>query len=246
MFGWLFPRKKLHTPVNLGDLVTDMHSHLIPGIDDGSPDMETSIELIRGLHKLGYKKLITTPHISSDMFRNNPEIIDEGLQKVKQSLIKENIQIELVAAAEYLIDDGFETLLTENRLQTLSGKYLLIELPYFHIPPNLYEITFELQIKGFKIILAHPERYLYWYHDFGKYEELKNRGVYFQLNILSLTGHYSPESKKLAEKMIDVGMIDFLGTDLHNKYYYEMLEKSRVEPYLEKALKSGRILNHLL
>jgi protein-tyrosine phosphatase len=246
MFGRLFSRNKLNAPVDLGDLVTDMHSHLIPGIDDGSPDMQTSIELIRKMQEMGYKKLITTPHISSDLFKNNAAIIEAGLQKVREAIARENIDIELVAAAEYLIDDGFEILLAENRLSTLSEKYLLIELPYFHLPPNLYEITFELQIKGYKIVLAHPERYLYWYHDFVKYEELKNRGIYFQLNILSLTGHYSPESKKLAQKMIDAEMIDFLGSDLHNKYYLEMLEKSRYEPYLEKALKSGRIINHLL
>jgi protein-tyrosine phosphatase len=246
MFGKLFSRKKLSDPVVLGDLVTDMHSHLIPGIDDGSPDLQTSVELIRKMQNLGYKKLITTPHISSDLFKNNPEIINEGLIKVHEALKQENIKIELTAAAEYLIDDGFETLLAENRLTPLSGKYLLIELPYFHLPPNLYEITFELQIKGYKIILAHPERYLYCFNDFGKYEELKNRGIYFQINILSLTGYYSPESKKLAEKMIDAEMVDFLGSDLHNKYYMEMLEKSRYEIYLEKALKSGRIINHLL
>jgi protein-tyrosine phosphatase len=246
MFGKLFSKKKLHVPVDLGLLATDMHSHIIPGIDDGSPNMETSIELVRGMQQLGYKKLITTPHISSDMFKNNPENISQGLNKLKQALLKEKINIELVAAAEYLVDDGFIDLLENNQLLPLSRKYILIELPYYHVPPNLYELTFELQIKGFKIVLAHPERYLYWYDEFDKYEELKNRGIYFQANILSLTGHYSPEAKKLAEKLIDADMIDFLGSDLHNLHYLEILKKARHEIYLDKLLKSGRIINHLL
>ncbi len=246
MFSALFKRKRLKYPVSLNRLVVDLHSHLIPGIDDGSPDMETSVKLIKEMRDLGYKKLITTPHISSNIFRNNPEIIDTGLSALQARLAKEKINVKIEAAAEYLIDDGFETLLKENMLKTFSNNYILIELPYFHLPPNLYDVTFELQIKGYKIMLAHPERYLYWYNDMCKYEELKDRGIFFQLNMISLTGHYSPQVKKNAEKLIDAQMIDFLGSDLHNFYYLELLKKSRYAIYMEKAIESGRIKNHLL
>lgn len=246
MFGNLFKKKKLSYPVDLGRLVTDMHSHLIPGIDDGSPNMDTSVKLIKGMQNLGYKKLITTPHISTDIYKNNPEVIQQGLLKLRNRLEEENIDIEIVAAAEYLLDDGFETLLSENQLLTFGNKHVLVELPYFHIPPNLYEITFELQIKGYKIILAHPERYLYWYNDFNQFKALKDRGIYFQMNMISLTGHYSVEVKKMAEKLVDNEMIDFLGSDLHNAFYLEILKKTRYEIYLEKVMKSGAIQNHLL
>jgi tyrosine-protein phosphatase YwqE len=242
----LFKKKKLDYPVSFKGLKADMHSHLIPGIDDGSPDMKTSLFLIREMKQLGYQKLITTPHISSDLYKNNPEIIQKGLLALQNRLKQEKIDIIIEAAAEYLIDDGFESLLNNNNLTTFSNKFLLIELPYFHLPPNLYDITFELQIKGYKIMLAHPERYLYWFNNMSKYEELKDRGVYFQLNMISLTGHYSQEVKKMAEKLIDARMIDFLGSDLHNPHYLEILKKSRYEIYLEKALMSGKIQNHTL
>ncbi len=246
MFGKLFSRKKLKEPVDLRGLKTDMHSHLVPGIDDGAPDMETAISLIKQFARLGYKKLITTPHISSDIFKNNPQIIQEGLYGVKKVLEQENINIKIEAAAEYLIDEGFSNLLVKGELQTFGDKYILIELPYFNAPPNLYDITFELQIKGYKIILAHPERYLYWYGELHRFEELKDRGIYFQMNMLSLSGHYSGEVRKMAEKMIDADMIDFLGSDMHNSYYMDLLMKTLREPYLKKIVDSGKLLNHQL
>jgi protein-tyrosine phosphatase len=246
MFSSLFGRKKLKDPLDLGVLGADMHSHLIPGIDDGSPTMEASIMLVKGMKALGYRKLITTPHIGSDIYKNTPEIIQHGLEQLNSKLAQEKVDIQVEAAAEYLMDDGFATLLTENRLITFGNNYVLLELPYFNLPPNLYELTFELQIKGFKIILAHPERYLYWYNDFKKFEELKDRGIYFQLNMISLSGHYSPEVKKMAEKLTDAGMVDFLGSDLHNAYYLEVLRKTTYEIYLEKLLNSGKLLNHTL
>jgi protein-tyrosine phosphatase len=246
MFGNLFKKKKLSVPVDLSDLVVDMHSHLIPGIDDGSPNMETSISLIKEMQALGYKKLITTPHIGSDIYKNTTDIIQQGLVSLQQRLREEKIDMEIVATAEYLVDDGFEALMNGNKLQTFSKNFLLIELPYFHLPPNLYELTFELQIKGYKIILAHPERYLYWYNDINKYQELKNRGIYFQLNMISLAGHYSSEVKKMAEKLIDADMIDFLGSDLHNLHYLDVLKKTRYEIYLEKVMNSGKIQNQIL
>lgn len=246
MFGNFFKPKKLKHPVDISGLITDMHSHLIPGIDDGSPDMDTSLTMIREMKSLGYRKLITTPHINSDIYPNTPEIVQKGVNLLNEKLREENIRITIEAAAEYMIDDGFEKLFQKGLLQTFSNNYLLVELPYYQAPPNLYELTFDLQIKGYRIMLAHPERYLYWINDFKKFEDLKNRGVYFQMNINSLTGYFSKEVKKQAEKLIDADMIDFLGSDLHNLNYLQLLKNSLFEPYLEKVIKSGSIQNHLL
>lgn len=246
IFDKLFGKKKLKSPADISGLVNDMHSHLIPGIDDGSPDLETSIELIRQMKTLGYQKLYTTPHISNDIFKNTPEVIRLGLEKVRNRLEQEQIDIKIEAAAEYLIDDGFENLMKDNALITFGDKFLLIELPYFNVPRNLYELTFELQVKGYKIILAHPERYLYWYNEPKQFEELKDRGLLFQLNMISLTGHYGMEVRKLAEKLIRAGMIDLLGSDLHNPVYLGLLKKSLYEPLLQDLLNSGKIQNHLL
>lgn len=246
MLGNLFKPRKLRHPVDISGLITDMHSHLIPGIDDGSPDMDTSLTLIREMKALGFRKLITTPHISLDIYPNTPEILKEGINLLNEKLREANINITIEVAAEYMIDDGFPKLFEKGLLQTFSNNYLLVELPYYQAPPNLYELVFELQIKGYRIMLAHPERYLYWKNDFKKYEDLKNRGIYFQMNMNSLTGHFSKEVKKQAEKLIDADMIDFLGSDLHNQNYLQLLKNSLFEPYLENALKSGNIQNHIL
>ncbi len=246
MFDRLFKRKKLSKPVDVSGLVTDMHSHLVPGIDDGSPDMKTSVELIREMRALGYQKIITTPHIMIDFYKNTPEIIQRGLDRVREQLQRKKIDMEIVGAAEYLIDDGFKVLLKENRVMTFSNKHVLVELSYFGVPPYLYDLSFDMQIKGYKIILAHPERYLFWHNNMQKYQELKDRGFLFQLNITSLTGHYSEEVRKMAQKLIDANMIDLVGSDLHNFYYLNLLKKSLYEPYLDKLLQSGNIKNHLL
>jgi protein-tyrosine phosphatase len=242
----LFSSSKSAEPVDMSVLGTDMHSHLIPGIDDGAQTLEDAVELIKHLQEMGYKKLITTPHIQGEFYQNTPEIINSGLERVKRELKKQNIFIEIQAAAEYLIDDKFEEKYKSGSLMTFGKNYLLVELSYFNEHPSWKQFVFDLQIAGIQIILAHPERYSYWFRNWKKYEEMKDRGVWFQVNINSLAGYYSGEVKKIAEKMIDEGMIDLAGTDMHNMRYMEALQKARTEKYLRKLLDSGKLKNHLL
>lgn len=246
MFGNWFRKKRLDNPVDLSVLKADMHSHLIPGIDDGVSDLKSSLELIEKMADLGFKKLISTPHIMVDIYRNNPQIINEGFEKVKKAISEKGIDIELQVAAEYQLDEGFTVLLKNEDLMTFGQNHVLIELPYFSPPQNLAEILFDLQVSGYKVILAHPERYAFWHSDFSKLEDLHNRDILFQLNTISLSGYYSQPTKKLSEKLIDAGMIDFLGSDLHNIQYYGLLKEAMYEPYLDKVLASGNLKNHTL
>jgi len=222
---------------------TDMHSHLIPGIDDGAMTLGDSIALARWMYQLGYKKLITTPHIQHEFFRNTPEIILSGLEKVRKALKTENIPLEIHAAAEYMLDDGFEEKAAKGNLLTFSGRYILVELSYFNPHPNLKTFIFNLQVDGYKVILAHPERYTYWFGDFSKFEDLKDRGVFFQVNLVSLTGFYPEPVKKMAEKLMESGMVEFVGSDMHNTSYMIALEKSLKEKSLVKLVASGKLLN---
>jgi tyrosine-protein phosphatase YwqE len=242
----LFTPGKLSNPIDMSVLKTDMHSHLIPGIDDGSESLEMSVGLITGMMELGYKRFVTTPHIQGEFYKNTPHIILSGLERVKRELRKQNISVEIEAAAEYLIDDQFEAKYKEGNLLTFGKNYLLIEFSYFNEHPRLKEFLFDLQIEGYKIILAHPERYSYWFRNFKKYEELKDRGIFFQLNITSLTGYYSAEVKKMAEKFVDMEMIDFAGSDTHNFNYLEALKRTCSEKYLKKLVDSGKLLNSTL
>jgi tyrosine-protein phosphatase YwqE len=241
---WPFKKKQiLEKDIDLGILNADMHSHLIPGIDDGSKSIEESITLIRELKSLGYKKIITSPHIQNEKFKNTADIINSGLENLRAELEKSNIQIEIEAAAEYLIDDGFIEKYKQGKLMTFGDNYILVELSYYSEPMNLKQLFFDLQLDGYKIILAHPERYTYWHNNLNTYQELFDRSIYLQLNINSLTGWYSKESQKIAKELIDRKLIKFLGTDLHNEVYLNQLKLSLREPYLKKILDSGLILN---
>jgi len=239
----LFNSRNTKTPLDLSPLVTDMHSHLIPGIDDGAPDLTTVTSILELMSKLGFKKVITTPHVMNDLYRNTSAIIQEGEANVKEAIQKAGIQIEFKAAAEYLLDEGFGRLVERKELLTVSDNYLLVELPYFSPPSNLKEIIFDVQLAGYKIILAHPERYTYWHGNFGHYVDLHARGLNFQLNIISMSGYYSPRIRKLSQRLIDAGMIDYLGTDIHNLHYFSMVEKALHEPNLMKLIHSGRLKN---
>jgi protein-tyrosine phosphatase len=220
-----------------------MHSHLIPGIDDGARTMEDSLDLVRKMHALGFTKLITTPHIQSEFYKNTPENILSGLEKLREALAAENLPVQIEAAAEYLLDDGFEEKMKNGNLLSFADKFILVEISYYSPPPNLKSSIFNLQCDGYKVILAHPERYSYWFKDFAKYEDLKERGVFFQLNTVSLAGFYPDPVKKFAEKLIEKGMIDFIGSDMHNMNYMNALERSLKEKALGRLIASGKLRN---
>ncbi|OPZ97320.1 MAG: Tyrosine-protein phosphatase YwqE [Bacteroidetes bacterium ADurb.Bin408] len=157
-----------------------------------------------------------------------------------------HIYIPIEAAAEYLIDDGFEKIFKEGRLLTMGKKYILVELSYYNMHHGFYALVFDLQIAGYQVILAHPERYSYFHDKWPVYEDLKARGILFQLNTISLTGCYSPKVQKVAEKLIDMGFYDFVATDMHNEEYLANFNKSLYIPHLQKLVESGRLMNHNL
>jgi protein-tyrosine phosphatase len=231
---------------DLSVLNTDVHSHLIPGIDDGSVSLEDSVNLIRGLHDLGYSKLITTPHIMSDFYRNTPEIILKGLDNVREAISAEGIPIEIFAAAEYYCDHDFELKIGKEDLLTFGDRYLLFELSYLNPSDNFDTVTFKMQLEGYKPVLAHPERYPYWYQSFEKYEEIRDKGVLLQINLASISGHYGTVAKRIAERLIDNNMVDLLGSDMHKLSHIDVYKKAIKEPALHKLLNSGRLLNSSL
>jgi protein-tyrosine phosphatase len=211
-------------PINLSVFGADIHSHLIPGIDDGSPDMKTSVMLVKKFVDLGFKKIITTPHVMCDYYQNSSDKILGGLDDLREELQKQNVKIDISAAAEYNLDDGLDALIAKKDILTFGDNHVLFELPFMQEPRNLQEIIFNFQMAGYKPILAHPERYTYWYDNFDRYDELKSRGVLLQLNLMSLTGHYSPQTKKVSEKMVDANLIDAIGTDCHRIEHLKMIE----------------------
>jgi len=233
-------------PADLSVLGTDVHSHFIPGIDDGSESLEMSIELIEAMAGYGYKKVITTPHVMSDYYKNTPEIILGGLDKVREGVQKAGLDIEVDAAAEYYLDFEMEQLIKEKQLLTFGQNYVLFELPFISEPPMLADSIFNMQMAGYKPVLAHPERYTYWYDQYEKYAELSEKGVILQLNINSLTGYYSPATKKISERLVKDGLIRLLGSDCHHMNHTRLMQSARKEKGIHQLLESGNLLNSTL
>ncbi len=224
----------------------DIHSHLIPSIDDGAKDMERSIELILALKEMGYKKLITTPHVS-DMFHNSTKTILDGYANLKLELEKRDIDIEIEVAAEYYADDTFEELLKNRDILTFGKeKYLLFELSYFTLPRDLESLVHEIKMAGYTPVLAHPERYVYFHNDISQYHNLKSLGVLFQINFISLENYYSLEVTNIVKKLITDGLVNFIGSDIHHRRYIKFLEKSLHSSLYKKIFKKNTILNNSL
>lgn len=233
-------------PLDLSWMVSDMHSHLIPGIDDGSESLEESLILIKRLEGYGLKKLIITPHVMTEFYRNTPEIIHEGLEQLRLACQKEKISIQLEAAAEYYLDEIFlEKVINGRRLLTFGKNHVLVETGFMSKPSMLLESFFKLEMEGYQPVFAHPERYLYLHHDLELLESMADRNISFQLNLLSLTGYYSKPVKKFAEKLIDEGLVKLVGTDCHNERYLDFMEKLPEEKYFHK-LQSLDLLNKTL
>lgn len=242
LFSKIFQSNKKYPPIDFSVFNADMHSHLIPGIDDGAQNIEDAIEIIKKFKKLGYTKLVTTPHVMSDYYKNTPQIILDGLKQLKSELKAQNIEIDITAAAEYNLDDGLGALIEKNQLLTFGKNYVLFELPFIQEPNNLQEIIFSLQTSGYQPVLAHPERYGFWYKNLSIFSELKSKGVLLQLNLLSLTGHYSPETKKIAEYLVDNDLIDFVASDCHRIEHLNILEEYCTSKYFN-ILVQKQLLN---
>jgi protein-tyrosine phosphatase len=240
-----FHKKK--SSLDFCSLNCDMHSHLIPGIDDGVPDLETSIKLITGLMNLGYKKIITTPHIMWDLYKNNNAIIQSGWKAVKDEIEKKKLAVDFQVAAEYFMDDHFDEIVDNDvALLTLKDNMVLVEFSFVQEPIELKNIIFKLQIKGYQPVVAHPERYLYFGANKNWYDEMKNAGCIFQVNLLSLIGFYGKPTFELAQYLIKKKYVDLLGTDLHNERHLEILQNYPSSDLISKLMDSGMIQNHLL
>jgi len=241
MFSFLRKKEKKKPAPKLK---VDLHSHLIPGIDDGSQSMEESISLLRGMEALGYEKLITTPHIMADAYRNTPNIIRSGLEKLRKAAKTEGISMEIDAAAEYYLDDGFVKLLEEGEMMTVNGTYLLFETSYVSKPLQTEEMIFEVTSAGYTPVMAHPERYRYIKDPLKEYGRFKELGVLFQVNLNSFGGHYGKSAKALADFLSKNGMIDFLGSDVHHQKQVEMLRLVYLSDSYREIFEKNTILNH--
>jgi protein-tyrosine phosphatase len=229
-------------------LLVDMHSHLLPGIDDGVEDLEQALLTIKELVNLGYERLISTPHVMSGVYNNDAALILKKRDEVRAYAAEHDVHVQLDASAEYFLDEVFMDMIKNKKdsLLPFGSNYILIETSFMYSSPFLDEAVFLLQASGFKPILAHPERYIYLHDNWERYCELHQKGLLFQLNLSSLTGYYSPAVKKIARKLIDAGMVNFVGTDCHGRRHIPVLEKARKDEYYSKAMDLPLLNNTLI
>jgi len=251
LFSKIFKKTQeeaLLEPLDIGSLIkNDMHSHIIHGIDDGSDSLENSLEIIKGLQNFGYQKLLCTPHVMNDFYRNSSDTILSRLDEIRNALEKTNSPIELDASAEYYFDEELNLRLKKNDILSFGKeKYLLFEFSYFNEHHGVTEGITDMFMKGYTPVLAHPERYPYFVSDLEKYNKLKELGVKFQLNLLSFTGHYGESAIHGANYLIDNNFVDFIGTDIHRLSHLPIIAKALKNERLHKLVNTGNLLNSSL
>jgi tyrosine-protein phosphatase YwqE len=230
----------------LSDLIPegtiDIHSHILPGIDDGATDISNTIKLLEGIRKIGFTKCIATPHTLPEIWENTSDGIKETFHTTKQNL-EEPFQTMLHhAASEYMINEAFLERLQTEPLLTIKDNIVLIEMSYMNPPLALKEIIFEIQLKGYQPLLAHPERYLFYHQNTKMYKTLKDLDVKFQLNLLSSVGYYGSSVATAADFLLKENYIDFVGTDVHHMKHIGAFENKIIiksEGPLRSAIESN-------
>ena len=239
----------------------DMHSHLLPALDDGVQTLEESFGLLTQFAAMGYKKMVMTPHIMGDFYKNSAENILPCLEKLRNFVKENNLEIQLEAAAEYYLDEFLleklrksEKLLTfgsgnnhiNNDTNNNQKKFILFETAFMSPPYFLDEAVFLMQSEGYQPVFAHPERYTYLYDNFYILDKMLEKGVLLQINLNSLGGYYAQGAQKLAEKLVQNNLVSFVGTDCHHEKHLKSLEKATKSKFYDKLFEAKLLNNSLL
>lgn len=242
--------KRKQTKADLSFIGVDMHSHILPLLDDGSQSMDDSIRFLEELSELGYEKFICTPHTLAEVHPNTPQTVLPRLEEVRKELKKRGIRLPLDAASEYMVDMDMEEKIGNHEKELLTfGKnknFILIEMSYLAESTNIENVVFELCSKGLQPILAHPERYNYYHGNFDRYERMKDLGCLMQSNILSFSGYYGKYVQVTAEKLAKAKLVDLIGTDLHHDRHLEALKDLSTRGSFYKIMDTLEIRNREL
>ncbi len=223
----------------------DLHVHLLPGIDDGSPSLSETLDILDAHYRAGLRRIIATPHIRSDFFPNTKDTIREAWELVQEIAQDRWPDLTLTYAAEHFADDYLMMLIEQDQLLPLFDRYVLVETSMRAEQPYFMEVIRAMIDTGWQPVLAHPERYRPWHQKPERYAELREMEVIFQVNLLSLGGQYGATEKNIAERLIQQGWIGAVGTDLHRANQYSYLQKAVQTPEFE-MLCDMPLLNHLV
>lgn len=204
---------------------TDIHCHVLPGIDDGAPTVEKGVSLVEAQRSWGLERIIATPHYTDGVFENSPSTIEPAMAALRQGLEEAGIDIFPDYSAELRIDDYSLSQIETGNVRPIAGDILLVENSFVQEPWGIDNTLFNLRVKGYRLIMAHPERYTYYHGNLSRYETLHNSGVAFQINLLSLAGHYGKRVRAIADMLIDRGLADYLGSDIHRAEHVQAIDR---------------------
>jgi tyrosine-protein phosphatase YwqE len=215
----------------------DVHNHILPGIDDGAADVSESIQLIRGFGELGIRKFVATPHIMFHYHPNTPITIRESLDLLKNAMLNEGLNdISVDAAAEHMIDDNFESILDLGEVMPLRKDHLLVEMSFLQPPINFDEAIVKIASNRLYPVLAHPERYKFLHQRTQDYGQYKKSGIQMQLNLLSLGDYYEKDIQKMAFKLLDEGLIDYVASDVHRVDHLNIIKETTLPSSVLKQI----------
>lgn len=225
----IFSRKKSIVGSGMTRGLTDWHSHILPGVDDGVQTLEDSLKILDEYARMGYSRVWLTPHIMEDV-PNKPADLRERFAELQKAY---NGPIELHLAAEHMLDPLFEQRLEQSEVMPigLRGDHLLVETSYINPPTNFRSLLQRIKSKGFFPVLAHPERYRYMTEE--DYKSLHSDDIMFQVNLFSLLGIYGPQAADKARWLLRNSLADIAGSDIHRP---SMLR------FFEQPIASGKTL----
>ncbi|MCQ2289852.1 MAG: hypothetical protein MJZ63_01070 [Muribaculaceae bacterium] len=224
---------------------TDVHCHILPGVDHGAKNIQNGIELLKADMDMGIDRVILTSHVTSETFENTPETLQAAFDTFKAAVDEAGLDIEMHLSAEYRIDDYWQKEYAAGHIIPMPGNYILLENSFVQELIGSDQMMFDLMCKGYKPILAHPERYPYWAHNRERYEKMHNTNLKFQINILSFTGYFGSSARDTANWLVKNGMVDMLGSDMHHLEHAEIIKdylRSKEWRKISEKLQ-GRIIN---
>lgn len=229
----------------------DVHSHIVPGVDDGSSKLEESLALIERLVEMGYKGAVVTPHVHSDIYPNNRHTLEPAFEQLRTVTAQRWPEFSLQLAAEYFLDEHFTDCIAAGDLLHFHAvddigqpvKCVLFEFGFHEPPINHEQVIFDLQMAGYTGVLAHAERYPYWHSNQGEVQALADRGIWITVNAASLSGAYGPEMYRVAHTLLENGTAKMICSDAHGMRHMDSLKAISKSPVVHRWIDAGDVLS---
>lgn len=205
----------------------DLHSHLVPGVDDGARSVEDALEGIARMAAAGFRRIVTTPHLDGsltrepDAFASRMDRVDEAWERVRRAVADEHPELDFRRGHEVMLDLP-DVDFTDERVRLGGTSFVLVEWPRLQVPPETGRVVSRICFGGLKPVIAHPERYRGLDRDLAVVGEWRRMGAFLQISYGSLVGRYGERARRLAFRILERGWADYLSTDFHGRPHLDL------------------------